>query len=145
AVVRGEAERQAREQPLTGPAASRPLYPEPTVVSRSDPSEHALEAFAQVVRNLEWGGEGQQIVFAHTHQPLDDVRCTGDDRNRYWNTGSWIYEPDLGSRQAYGRYLRYAWPGTAILIDQDAPQPQLLEMLADLNPLDGGPGLPEPR
>jgi UDP-2,3-diacylglucosamine pyrophosphatase LpxH len=144
AVVRGEAARQAREQPLAGPAASRPIYPEPTVVSRSDPSEHALEAFAQVVRNLEWGGDGQQIVFAHTHQPLADVRCVGDGQNRYWNTGSWIYEPDLGSRQAYARYLRYAWPGTAILIDTDEPQPCLLEMLADLNPLNGGPGLPAP-
>lgn len=145
AVVRGEAARQAREQPLAGPAAARPLYPEPTVVSRSDPSEHALEAFAQVVRNLGWGGKGQQIVFAHTHQPLADVRCRGDGENRYWNTGSWIYEPDLSSRQAYARYLRFAWPGTAILIDAAAPEPRLVELLADLNPLNGGPGLPSPE
>jgi UDP-2,3-diacylglucosamine pyrophosphatase LpxH len=144
AVVRGEAARQAREQPLAGPAWSRPIYPEPTVISRSDPSEHALEAFAQVVRNLDWGGDGRQIVFAHTHQPLADVRCVGDGENRYWNTGSWIYEPDLGSRQDYARYLRYAWPGTAVSIDTDEPQPRLLEMLADLNPLNGGPGLPDP-
>jgi UDP-2,3-diacylglucosamine pyrophosphatase LpxH len=144
AVVRDEAARQAREQPLLGPAASRPLYPEPTVVSRSDPSEHALEAFAQVVRNLDWGRDVEKIVFAHTHQPLADVRCGSDGSNRYWNTGSWIYEPDLSSRQAYARYLRYAWPGTAILIDTEAPQPQLLELLADLNPLNGGPGLPSP-
>jgi UDP-2,3-diacylglucosamine pyrophosphatase LpxH len=142
AVVREEAARQAREQPLSGPDAARPIYPEPTVVARSDPSEHALAAFAQVVHNLDWGGEDRQIVFAHTHQPLADVRCVGDGRNRYWNTGSWIYEPDLGSRQAYARYLRYAWPGTAILVDTDAQRPRLLEMLADLNPLNGGPGLP---
>lgn len=142
AEVRGEAARQAREQPAGGEPQSRPHYPEPTVISRSDPSEHALEAFAQVVRNLGWGGEGQQIVFAHTHQPLADIRCAGDGSNRYWNSGSWIYEPDLSSRQAYARYLRYAWPGTAILIDADEPQPRLLEMLADLNPLNGGPGLP---
>lgn len=144
AVVRGEAARQAREQPLLGPAGSRPLYPEPTVVSRSDPSEHALEAFVQVVRNLGWAAETDKIVFAHTHQPLADVRCAGDGRNRYWNTGSWIYEPDLSSRQAYARYLRYAWPGTAVLIDEDEPEPRLLELLADLNPLAGGPGLPAP-
>jgi UDP-2,3-diacylglucosamine pyrophosphatase LpxH len=142
AVVRGEAERQAREQPLLGPAWPQPVYPEPTVVSRSDPSERALEAFVQVVRNLDWDRETEKIVFAHTHQPLADVRCAGDGRNRYWNTGSWIYEPDLGSRQAYARYLRYAWPGTAVLIDQEEPQPRLLELLADLNPLNGGPGLP---
>lgn len=144
AVVREEAARQAREQPLAGPAASRPLYPEPTVISRSDPSERALEAFAQVVENLGWGEGTEQIVFAHTHQPLADVRSARDSRLRYWNTGSWIYEPDLSSRQAYARYLRYAWPGTAVLIDSDAPQPQLLELLADLNPLAGGPGLPSP-
>ncbi len=142
AVVRVEAERQAREQPVAGPAWSRPIYPEPTVVSRSDPSEHALEAFVQVVRNLEWDRGVEQIVFAHTHQPLADVRCRSDGHVRYWNTGSWIYEPDLGSRQAYARYLRYAWPGTAVLIDEAESQPRLLELLADLNPLQGGPGLP---
>jgi UDP-2,3-diacylglucosamine pyrophosphatase LpxH len=143
AVVRGEAERQAREQPLPGPGWPRPIYPEPTVVSRSDPSEHALEAFARVVENLGWGEGRDRIVFAHTHQPLADVRSSRDSRIRYWNTGSWIYEPDLGSRQAYARYLHYAWPGTAVVIDEDEPEPRLVEMLADLNPLHGGPGLPE--
>ncbi|HEX5609272.1 MAG TPA: metallophosphoesterase [Solirubrobacterales bacterium] len=142
AVVRDEAARQAREQPLAAPPFSRPLYPEPTVISRSDPSEHALEAFAQVVANLGWGEETEQIVFAHTHQPLADVRSAADSRLRYWNTGSWIYEPDLGSRQAYARYLRYAWPGTAVLIDTEEPEPRLLQLLEDLNPLNGGPGLP---
>jgi UDP-2,3-diacylglucosamine pyrophosphatase LpxH len=142
AVVRDEAARQAREQPLAAPPFSRPLYPEPTVVSRSDPSEHALEAFAQVVANLGWGEGTEQIVFAHTHQPLADVRTSADSRIRYWNTGSWIYEPDLGSRQAYARYLHYAWPGTAVVLDTEEPEPRLLELLADLNPLNGGPGLP---
>jgi UDP-2,3-diacylglucosamine pyrophosphatase LpxH len=145
AVVREEARRQAREQPLSGPPWSRPLYPEPTVISRSDPSEHALEAFAKVVENLGWGEESETIVFAHTHQPLADVRSGSDAGTRYWNTGSWIYEPDLSSRRAYARYLRYAWPGTAVLIDDDERQPRLLELLADLNPLNGGPGLPATR
>ena len=141
-VVREEAARQAREQPLGGEALPRPLYPEPTVVSRSDPSQHALEAFAQVVHNLDWGKGVERIVFAHTHQPLADVRASHDGDIRYWNTGCWIYEPDLSSRQAYARYLRYAWPGTAVVIDDEEPQPRLLELLADLNPLNGGPGLP---
>ena len=141
-VVRDEAARQAREQPLASPPFSRPLYPEPTVISRSDPAEHALEAFAEVVANLGWDGEAEQIVFAHTHQPLADVRSAGDGSTRYWNSGCWIYEPDLGSRAAYARYLRYAWPGTAILIDDEEPCPRLVETLADLNPLNGGPGLP---
>ena len=142
AVVREEAERQAREQPHPGPLPALPSYPGPTVLSRSSPTEHALEAFARVVGNLGWGGEADKIVFAHTHQPLDDVRASGG-ATRYWNSGCWIYEPDLASRQAYARYCRYAWPGTAIVIDDSEPQPRLLELLADLNPLAGGPGLPK--
>lgn len=141
AVVRGEAERQRREQPAPGSAWPRPAYPAATVVSPSDPFEHALAAFAQVVANLGWDRQADRIVFAHTHQPLAAVRADGDSRTRYWNTGSWIYEPDLGSRQAYARYLRYAWPGTAIVIDDEEPEPRLLELLGDLNPLSGGPGL----
>ncbi|MFT3865902.1 MAG: metallophosphoesterase [Solirubrobacterales bacterium] len=142
AVIRDEAARQARERPLPGRSQSRPRYPEPTVLSRSSPTEHALEAFAQVVVNLEWDKEADRIVFAHTHQPLDDVRAASGP-TRYWNSGCWIYEPDLSSRQAYARYCRYAWPGTAIVIDDSEPQPRLLELLADLNPLAGGPGLPQ--
>jgi UDP-2,3-diacylglucosamine pyrophosphatase LpxH len=142
AVVKGEVERQRREQPVPGPGLDRPVYPQASVVSRSDPSERALEAFAEVVENLGWNREADTIVFAHTHQPLANVRSSRDSRTSYWNTGCWIYEPDLGSRQAYARYLRYAWPGTAVVIDDDEPEPRLVEMLADLNPLGGGPGLP---
>jgi UDP-2,3-diacylglucosamine pyrophosphatase LpxH len=144
-VVRAEAERQRRELPAPQAAWPHPAYPAASVISPSDPSEHALEAFAKVTANLGWDREAEQIVFAHTHQPLADVRCAERPRTRYWNTGSWIYEPDLASRQAYGRYLRYAWPGTAIVIDDEGPEPRLLELLADLNPLAGGAGLPGPR
>jgi UDP-2,3-diacylglucosamine pyrophosphatase LpxH len=142
AVIADEAARQAREQPLPGRPPARPQYPEPTVLSRSSPTEHALEAFSEVVANLGYDQEAEKIVFAHTHQPLDDVRATHGP-TRYWNSGCWIYEPDLSSRQAYARYCRYAWPGTAIVIDESEPQPRLLELLADLNPLSGGPGLPK--
>ncbi|HVW47612.1 MAG TPA: metallophosphoesterase [Solirubrobacterales bacterium] len=142
AVIREEAARQGREQPVPGPPPLHPSYPEPTVLSRSSPTEHALEAFAKVVANLEWDKEAEKIVFAHTHQPLADVRASSG-ATRYWNSGCWIYEPDLSSRQAYARYCRHAWPGTAIVIDDAEPEPRLLELLADLNPLAGGPGLPQ--
>jgi UDP-2,3-diacylglucosamine pyrophosphatase LpxH len=142
AVIRAEAERQRREQPAPQAAWPHPAYPAASVISPSDPSEHALEAFAKVVANLGWDRDAERIVFAHTHQPLADVRCGNGARARYWNTGSWIYEPDLSSRQAYARYLRYAWPGTAVVIDDEEPEPRLIELLADLNPLSGGPGLP---
>ena len=136
-VVREETERQHREQPAPAAAWPRAAYPAASVVSASDPSEHALEAFAQVVQNLGWNREADRIVFAHTHQPLADVRSRDDSRTRYWNTGCWIYEPDLSSRQAYARYLRYGWPGSAVVIDDEEPEPRLVELLADLNPAAG--------
>jgi UDP-2,3-diacylglucosamine pyrophosphatase LpxH len=142
AVVADETARQARERPVPGPPEAMPRYPEPTVLSRSSPTEHALEAFSQVVANLGWDQRADKIVFAHTHQPLADVRASSGS-TRYWNSGCWIYEPDLSSRQAYARYCEYAWPGTAIVIDDSEPEPRLLELLADLNPLAGGPGLPK--
>jgi UDP-2,3-diacylglucosamine pyrophosphatase LpxH len=128
-------EREARTGVPGGQAASYPLA---RLVRPSDPREHALRAFSLVVKNLGWDREADQIVFAHTHQPLAGATVAGS-HVRYWNTGSWIYEPDLASQHAYVRYLRYAWPGTAVLIDTDEPAPSLLELRRDLNPLYAAP------
>lgn len=106
------------------------------VLRPSDPTGPALDAFAQVVENLGWAADVDQVVFAHTHQPLADVRPDAGGRVRYWNTGSWIYEPDLRSHDAYLAYLRKAWPGTAVLIDTDEPEPRLLEIRRHLSPLE---------
>lgn len=54
---------------------------------------------------------------------------------RYWNTGSWIYEPDLSSHDAYIGYLTNAWPGTAVQIDSEEPDTRLLRLREHLNPL----------
>ncbi len=104
------------------------------MIRASDPAGNAVNAFEKVVLNLGWARETDKIVFAHTHQPLDGVTTVGG-RIRYWNTGSWIYEPDLSSYEAYVGYLRNAWPGTAVLIDSDQPRPQLLRLREHLNPL----------
>ena len=100
-----------------------------------------MAAFDQVVTNLGWAEHANQIVFAHTHQPLEDVTAPGSNV-RYWNTGSWIYEPDLSSREAYVAYLRNGWPGTAVMIDSDAPHPRLLRLREHLNPLRSSEGPP---
>jgi UDP-2,3-diacylglucosamine pyrophosphatase LpxH len=94
----------------------------------------AVRGFDTVVSNLGWARDADKIVFGHTHQPLNDVSLPGGSV-RYWNTGSWIYEPDLRSREAYVSYLRHAWPGTAVLIDSDEPEPRLLRVREHLNPL----------
>ena len=127
-----ETERQRRTGAPTGAEAA--TYALVRSVSPSDPAGPAVEAIDKVVKNLGWARHADKVVFAHTHQPLEDVTA-GDGRIRYWNTGSWIYEPDLSSREAYMAYLRNAWPGTAVLIDSDAPQPRLLRLREHLNPL----------
>jgi hypothetical protein len=104
------------------------------VVRPRDPPRSSVAAFEEVVMRLGWARDTDKIVFAHTHRPLEDV--TGPSGAvRYWNTGSWIYEPDLTSRQAYVQYLQRAWPGTAVLIDTDEPHPRLLSLREHLNPL----------
>jgi hypothetical protein len=127
-----EAQRQRRTGAPAGGEAT--TYSLARSVSPSDPAGAAVEAFDQVVKNLGWARDTDKIVFAHTHQPLEDVRVPGGTV-RYWNTGSWIYEPDLSSREAYLAYLRNGWPGTAVLIDSDADQPRLLRLREHLNPL----------
>lgn len=136
--VAGEGRRQ-REAKVPAGAAGGPQLGR--VVYPGDPRDQAVEAFARAVENLGWAREVDKIVFAHTHQPLADVRSHRDGRVRYWNTGSWIYEPDLSSHDAWVGYMRRAWPGTGVAIDTSEPEPRLVETLADLNPLAGGPGL----
>ena len=130
-----ETERRRRTgAPTGGESAS---YVMARVVHPSDPSPPTIEAFEKVVMNLGWARDTDRIVFGHTHQPLDGV--IGPSRRvRYWNTGSWIYEPDLTSKEAYGAYVRNAWPGSAVLIDSDEPQPRLLRLREHLKPIPEG-------
>jgi calcineurin-like phosphoesterase family protein len=109
------------------------------VLGPRDPYHKTVAAIEQVVMRLGWARDTDKIVFAHTHQPLEDVRGPSGTI-RYWNTGSWIYEPDLATHDAYVRYLQNAWPGTAVLIDTDEPQPRLLRLREHLNPLHAGSG-----
>ncbi len=135
------ARRRRTGAPAGGEASS---YAFARSVAPSDPWARALEAFEQVVVNLGWSSETRNIVFAHTHQPLDGVLGPGK-KFRYWNTGSWIYEPDLRSNAAYTAYLRNAWPGTAVLIDSDESEPRLLRLREHLNPLPAASGPRGPR
>jgi hypothetical protein len=113
------------------------------VIAPDEPIERSLHAYAQVAKNLRLSEHHDKLVFAHTHQPLHGVRTTplegelpGDVR--FWNTGCWIYEPTLRSLESYERYLRIAWPGTAVLVDTERSEPELVHCLADLNPLSAG-------
>ena len=119
------------------------------VLGPDEPVERSLRAYAQVAKNLGLDRHHDKLVFAHTHQPLAGVAAGPLDREpasavRFWNTGCWIYEPTLGSLASYERYLRIAWPGTAVVVDTERPEPELVHCLADLNPLaQGAEHLPE--
>ncbi len=132
----GARSQEAERRRVTGaPGGSEVAnYTVARMIRPRDPAGHAVDAFEKVVANLGWARDTDKIVFAHTHQPLDGV-STPEGSVRYWNTGSWIYEPDLSSYDAYVSYLRHAWPGTAVLIDSDEPQPRLLRLREHLNPL----------
>lgn len=125
------ARREHSGAPTGGEATSQALV---RLVNPSDSAAPAVEAIDRVVTNLHLAEHTDKVVFAHTHQPLDGVTANGGPI-RYWNTGSWIYEPDLTSREAYLAYLRNGWPGTAVLIDSDEPEPRLLRLREHLNPL----------
>ncbi len=133
--ARKETHGRGRQAPGVGGGGTA-AYGLARVTRPSDPTGPALDAFAQVVQNLGWANHTDQIVFAHTHQPLTDVTPGTGAKVRYWNTGSWIYEPDLSSQDAFLAYLRQAWPGTAVLIDTDEPAPRLLEIRKHLSPLE---------
>jgi UDP-2,3-diacylglucosamine pyrophosphatase LpxH len=125
------ARRRQTGAPTGGEAASQALV---RLVNPSDSALPAVEAIDKVITNLGWARNTDKVVFAHTHQALDGATAPGGSV-RYWNTGSWIYEPDLSSREAYLSYLRNGWPGTAVLIDSEEPQPRLLRLRDHLNPL----------
>jgi len=137
-----EAEENSRRRRRgASPGGSSPSFTVARTTRPGDPQEHSLEAFAEAVANLGWAREADKVVFAHTHQPLANMRAKATGSVRYWNTGCWFYEPDLDSQQSYESFLRSGWPGTFVLIDTDDAAPRLVEVLADLNPLAGGPGL----
>jgi len=133
---RARVDERERRRTLPGPGGTATGYNLARVTRPNDPPRPAVDAFDRVVQNLGWARGTDQIVFAHTHQPLADVQSDRDGRVRYWNTGSWIYEPDLSSHDAYVSYLEKAWPGTAVLIDTDEPAPRLLEIRRHLSPLE---------
>jgi UDP-2,3-diacylglucosamine pyrophosphatase LpxH len=103
----------------------------------------AMRAYGQVVRNLGWNKPGTSLIFGHTHQPLDGEFEPDCGPVRFWNTGSWAFQPALGSKDAYRHYLETSWPGTALSIESD--RVELIEILADQNPLGGGTPDPDLR
>jgi len=89
-----------------------------------------LRGIGEVLRRL--GVSAPHVLFGHTHRsgpwPHDDPReWTAPTGSRLHNTGSWVYQPHfLTPTPGQSPY----WPGTAILLEDDAP-PRLQRLLGD--------------
>ena len=105
----------AASSPRRGRLAARRSTRQPTVISPQRPLRARARGLRPGRPQPRLGRRGRAGSSSPTPTSRSPTSAApARPRTRYWNTGSWIYEPDLGSRQAYARYLRYAWPGTAI-------------------------------
>jgi hypothetical protein len=87
-----------------------------------------LAAMREVVERLRIDAE--HVVFGHTHRrgPMPGEAEWAAHDTRLWNTGSWVFTPNLvGSTARHSPY----WPGTIARVD-DAGPPQLVHLLDDL-------------
>jgi UDP-2,3-diacylglucosamine pyrophosphatase LpxH len=77
--------------------------------------------------------DAREVVFGHTHRPGPLPQDDTWDR-RLFNTGSWLYEPNL--LQTSAGESPY-WPGTALFVEDDKP-PELRRLLLDVSHEDLG-------
>jgi hypothetical protein len=85
--------------------------------------QSGLEGMRELAAALEIGA--REIVYGHTHRPGP----LPSDREWFpglFNTGSWLYEPNLLTTAAESPY----WPGCVLFIDGDKP-PELRRLLLD--------------
>jgi predicted phosphodiesterase len=93
--------------------------------------QSGLRAMGDVVQAL--GIDADEVIFGHTHRP-GPLPSDGDWDGRLFNSGSWLYEPNLAGSTPRGSPY---WPGSSIWIDGDGP-PELRRLLGDVSPADLG-------
>jgi predicted phosphodiesterase len=84
--------------------------------------ESGLEGMSEVAAALQIGA--REIVFGHTHRP-GPLPADADWPAHLFNTGSWLYEPNL--LQTTAGTSPY-WPGTVLFVEDDKP-PRLERLL----------------
>ena len=89
--------------------------------------ESGLEAMGELAAALQLD-DAREIVFGHTHRPGPLPRDS-DWPARLFNTGSWLYEPNLLQTSAGDSPY---WPGTVLFIEDDKP-PELRRLLLDVS------------
>jgi predicted phosphodiesterase len=93
--------------------------------------ESGIKAMLELIEALEL--DAREVVFGHTHRPGP---LPGDHHwdPRLFNTGSWLYEPNLLNTTAGESPY---WPGTVLLIEDDKP-PELRRLLLEVSHEDLG-------
>jgi hypothetical protein len=89
-----------------------------------------LTGFAEMLRRL--GVQAPYVIWGHSHRSGpwpgdDDGEWTTPAGTRILNSGSWVYQRHFLSERPYASPY---WPGTAVLIEDDAP-PQLIRLLGE--------------
>ena len=80
--------------------------------------------------------EAREVVFGHTHRPGPLPGDRGHWDSRLYNTGSWLYEPNLlGTTAGESPY----WPGCVLFVE-DTKRPRLECLLAGASHEDLGAG-----
>jgi predicted phosphodiesterase len=90
-----------------------------------------IKAMFDLIEALEL--DAREVVFGHTHRP-GPLPGDRDWDRRLFNTGSWLYEPNLLNTTAGESPY---WPGTALFIEDDKP-PELRRLLLDVSHEDLG-------
>ncbi|MEA2424005.1 MAG: hypothetical protein QOH13_415 [Thermoleophilaceae bacterium] len=88
--------------------------------------ESGLRGMRDLIHALEI--DANEVIFGHTHRPGPLPADTDWDR-RLFNTGSWLYEPNL--LQATAAESPY-WPGCVVFVEDDKP-PELRRVLLDVS------------
>jgi predicted phosphodiesterase len=91
-----------------------------------------LSAMSDLMASLQI--DAREIVYGHTHRPGPLARDDGTWNSGYYNTGSWLYEPNL--LQTTAGESPY-WPGTVLFIEDDEP-PRLESLLLEVSHEDLG-------
>ena len=93
--------------------------------------ESGLEAMTALAGALHL--DAHEIVYGHTHRP-GPLPQDANWPARLFNTGSWLYEPNLLQTTAGDSPY---WPGTVLYVEDDKP-PRLERLLQDLSHEDLG-------
>jgi predicted phosphodiesterase len=93
--------------------------------------QSGLDAMVDLAAAL--GIEASEIIYGHTHRP-GPLPTDSDWNPQLFNTGSWLYEPNLLHTTAGDSPY---WPGTLIFIEDDKP-PELRQLLVEASHADLG-------